>query len=237
MKTLPLRDLLMCGMTASALCLSVPARAEPAQRGSPATRLATGQYVAPLAVRGAVQQFLNPGLPAYPDFIAGEAVRSQLSPDGKTLAILCAGHNSLDKPDGTTDTAASTQFIFLYDVSGNNRHAPKLSQVIQQTNAYVGLVFAPDGRTLYATGGRDDVVYAYAMADNHQWSLSATIPLGHNDVGVGVRVKPNAGGLGISADGRTLVAVNNYNDSISVIDTASGTVRYEHDLRPYFAGN
>ena len=33
------------------------------------------------------------------------------------------------------------------------------------------------------------------------------------------------------------MVANNYNDSISVIDTASGTVRYEHDLRPYFANN
>src|SRR4029077_12384526 len=55
--------------------------------------------------------------------------------------------------------------------------------------------------------------------------------------GLGVGVSPNASGLGISADGATLVVANNYNDSISVIDTATGTVRYEHDLRPYAAGN
>src|SRR5262245_37353968 len=54
-------------------------------------RLPTGQYVTPTAIKDAVQQFLNPGLPAYPDFVAGEAVRSQLSPDGSTLAILTAG--------------------------------------------------------------------------------------------------------------------------------------------------
>ena len=48
---------------------------------------------------------LNPGLPAYPNFVAGEAVRSQLSPDGTTLAILTAGQNSLYKPDGTVDVA------------------------------------------------------------------------------------------------------------------------------------
>jgi len=40
-----------------------------------------------------------------------------------------------------------------------------------------------------------------------------------------------------SADGNTLVVANNYNDSISVVDTATKTVRYEHDLRPFFAGN
>src|SRR4051794_38077787 len=33
-----------------------------------AQRLATGQYVTPPALVGAVQQFLNPGLPAYPNF-------------------------------------------------------------------------------------------------------------------------------------------------------------------------
>jgi hypothetical protein len=49
-------------------------------------RLPTGQYVTPTAISEAVQQYLNPRLPAYPDFIAGEAVRSQLSPDGTTLA-------------------------------------------------------------------------------------------------------------------------------------------------------
>src|SRR5258708_35629787 len=56
-------------------------------------------------------------------------------------------------------------------------------------------------------------------------------------MGMGINVSPNASGLGISADGKTLVVANNYNDSISVIDTATGTVRYEHDLRPYFANN
>ena len=78
--------------------------------------------------------------------------------------ILCAGQNSLDKPDGTIDTADSTQFIFLYDVSGAHREAPVLTQVIQQTNAHVGLVFSPDGSTLYAAGGRDDAVYAYTKS-------------------------------------------------------------------------
>jgi DNA-binding beta-propeller fold protein YncE len=218
------------GITASAVALSLDAHADtPLQ-------LATGQYVTPTAPSGALQQFLNPGLAAYPDFVAGEAVRSQLSPDGTTLAVLCAGQNSLDKPDGTTDVAASTQFIFLYDVSGSNRETPLLTQVIQQTNSHVGLVFSPDGSTLYAAGGRDDVVYAYSKSGG-SWSQSAAIALGHGGKGVGLGVSPNASGLGISADGKTLVVANNYNDSISVIDTASKTVRYEHDLRPYFAGN
>ena len=50
-------------------------------------------------------------------------------------------------------------------------------------------------------------------------------------------MQPNAAGLALSADGKTLVVANNYNDSISVIDTATRNVRYEHDLRPFFSGN
>ena len=58
-------------------------------------QLPTGQFVTPTAMKDSVQQFLNPGLPQYPDFVAGMAVRSQLSPDGTTLPILTAGQNSL----------------------------------------------------------------------------------------------------------------------------------------------
>ena len=79
-------------------------------------RLPSGHYITPAAINDAVQTNLNPGLPAYPDFVAGMAVRSRLSPDGQTLAILTAGQNSLYKPDGTVDVLNSTQFIFLYDV-------------------------------------------------------------------------------------------------------------------------
>jgi YVTN family beta-propeller protein len=237
MKAGALLGLVAFGVTAPAVALSQRAQAEPLEHASAVPqRLATGQFVTPTALRGAVQQVLNPGLPAYPDFVAGEAVRSQLSPDGTTLAVLCAGQNSLDKPDGSTDADASTQFIFLFDVSGAYRSAPRLTQVLQQKNAHVGLVFAPDGRTLYAAGGVDDAVYAYTRSGG-AWSLARTIELGHAGKGLGVGVKPNASGLGISDDGRTLVVANNYNDSISVIDTASGAVRFEHDLRPFSTHN
>ena len=198
-------------------------------------RLATGQYVTPTALRGSVQQPLNPGLANYPNFVAGEAVRSQLSPDGATLAVLCAGQNSLYVSDGTVDVANSTQYIFLYDVSGANRQSPLLKQVLRPTNAHVGLVFSPDGSKLYAAAGRDDVVNIFTKSAD-VWAAAGTISLNHAK-GIGNGVAPNAGGLALSSDGKTLVVVNNYNDSISVIDTDTATVRYEHDLRPFFAGN
>lgn len=205
--------------------------------------LPTGQYVTPTApLTSAMQQALNPGLPAYPNFVAGEAVRSRLSPDGTTLAIICAGQNTLYDKTGTLDTPNSSQYIFLYSVDGANKTAPKLTQVIKQANAHIGLVWSPDGATLYAAGGNDDAVYAY-IKSNGAWSQAAKIALGHiksgatTGTGIGLSVQPNASGMDISADGKTLVVANNFNDSISVIDTATKTVRYEHDLRPYAAGN
>jgi DNA-binding beta-propeller fold protein YncE len=204
-----------------------------------------GLYITPTALPNAVQQLLNPGLTNYPNFVAGQAVKAVVSPDGKTLAILTAGMNSLINSTGTAvDTAASTQFLFLYDISGANKTKPVLKQVIQQLNAHVGLVWAPDGKTLYAAGGCDDAVYAYSN-NGGSFVQSAKISLGHapsgcvanaaNRTGLGLSVEPNVAGLAISADGATLVAANNYNDSISVIDTATGKVRYEYDLRPFAA--
>src|SRR5579859_4762492 len=131
-----------------------------------------GLYVTPTApLTNAIQQNMNPGLTDYPDYVAGEAVKAVVSPDGKTLAILTAGFNSLFKAyvvgsPATVDTAASTQFIFLYDVSGPNKSRPVLKQVIQQLNSHVGLVWAPNSQTLYATGGCDDAVYAYSKKDS-----------------------------------------------------------------------
>src|ERR1700730_13255849 len=177
MKSRSLRHLLRLTVFTSAAILALSARADLRQRtdddrrGSERDddrqghkgllRLGTGQYVTPTFIDGAVQQYLNPGLTGYPNFVAGEAVRSQLSPGGTTLAIITAGQNSLYKPDGTVDTANSTQFIFLYNVTGANKAAPVLMQVLQQVNAHVGLVFSPDGNTLYAAGGNDDAVYVY----------------------------------------------------------------------------
>ena len=219
--------------------LAVPFAAH-AQDSTPArtggVSLPTGDYITPTVLSGAVQQDLNPRLPQYPNFVAGEAVLSQLSPDGTTLAVICAGQNSLDNTStGATDAANSTQYIFLYNVAGANKTHPQFLQAIKQTNAHVGLVFSPAGNVIYAAGGNDDAVYVYR--DENGYIPVGKISLGHKGVGVGLSVQPNTSGLAMSDDGSTLVAVNNYNDSISVIDTASGTVRYEHDLRPYFANN
>jgi YVTN family beta-propeller protein len=248
MTTRLIRHVLKGGLFLAAVLLTVSLRAALQERWASRQQgavLPSGHTITPSALTDAVQQPLNPGLAEHPNFIAGEAVRSTLSPDGTLLAVLTAGQNSLYRPDGTVDTANSTQYVFLYDVQGDHKRSPVLLQVLKQTNAHVGLAFAPDGSALYAAGGSDDAVYVYTRSGS-RFTAAGSIALGHyppgaagnaRQKGLGVRVQPNAGGLDVSTDGRTLVVANNYNDSISVIDTASRRVRYEHDLRPYFAAN
>jgi YVTN family beta-propeller protein len=227
---------------ATILCSSLPALADiddGVADNNGQQKLPTGQFITPLLPTSAVQSFLNPHLATHPSYIAGEAVKSALSPDGTTLAVITAGYNLLNKSTGASDSAASTQFLFLYNVAGANKTQPVLQQVIQQANAGTGLLWSPDGATIYAAGGVNDSVYYYTSpaGPSGTFTLAGTIPLGHGGKGVGISVKPNVYGLAMSADGTTIVAVNNYNDSISVIDAPTKKVRYEHDLRPYFANN
>src|SRR5215467_4316916 len=123
-----IKKLFKLGVIAPTALLAMQAAAQ-----TSATQLATGQYITPTVIPGSIQQPLNPGLPLYPNFVAGEAVKSQLSPDTTTLAIICAGQNSLDNAAGLLDAANSTQYIFLYNVAGANKANPALTQVIKQT--------------------------------------------------------------------------------------------------------
>src|SRR2546425_7612630 len=85
------RNLLTLGLITAVVLLALQARADDEHsRKLTLVQLPTGPYTTPLALPSAVQQFLNPGLPAYPDFLAGEAGRAQPRPDGPTPAVLFA---------------------------------------------------------------------------------------------------------------------------------------------------
>jgi DNA-binding beta-propeller fold protein YncE len=232
-----LRPALFSATILSGLTLAAPqVRAEvgPGQAGNNGQLpLPTGQYVTPTLPTGSKIQLLNPGLADFPSHVAGDAVKAAVSPDGNTLLVLTSGYNLLNNPTtGVQINADSNEYVFVFDISGANRASPVQTQVLQVPNTYVGLVWAPDGGSFYASGGVDDVVNVFTKSGSG-FSQAAAIPLGHNNTGIGLRVQPQAAGLGLSADGSVLVVANMYNDSISVIDTATRTVRFEYDLRPY----
>jgi hypothetical protein len=84
----------------------------------PGIAIPTGQMVTPTAARGAIFQDLNPGRAAAPDMRAGQATAVSILPDGRTLAILTSGFNVYYGRNGKAVPELSTEYIFLYDVTG-----------------------------------------------------------------------------------------------------------------------
>jgi YVTN family beta-propeller protein len=181
---------------------------------------------------------LNPGLPDNPGYVVGQAVTTALSPDGKTLLVLTSGYNRVVDATGANIADQSNEYVFVFDVSHG---APVKKQVLQVPNTFMGVVFAPDGKTFFVSGGQDDNVHAYKLGGTG-WAESGTpVALGHNGAGNGLysnvpgfgsAVNAESAGLAITADGTKLVVANFENDSISVVDVASFTKTAELDLRP-----
>ena len=196
------------------------------------TRIPTGQFITPLAAPGASFERLNPHLRDFPDYTVGQAMSEALSPDGTTLLILTSGYNRLNNAEGKESALDSNEYIFVYDVGGT---APKQTQVIQVPNTFAGIAFAPDGASFYVSGGQDDDVHVYEYTAGSWVEPHPPIKLGHT-TGNGIDAPPVAAGIAVTADGKRLVAANYYNDSISIVDLATGKVTSELDLRPGKSG-
>lgn len=190
--------------------------------------LPTGVRITPEAASGALFQALNPDLPTNPDFAVGQAVATSTSPDGNSLLILTSGYNRNNGPTGSRVVAESNEYVFVYDISTGT---PVKRQVIQIPNTFNGIVWNPNGREFYVSGGVNDNVHVYGLqADN--WTEQAAIALGHANVGLGIGVRPVAAGMAVTEDGKRLLVANMQNDSVSVIDLETRAEIAELDLRP-----
>ena len=205
---------------------------DPLKQGIPNT----GQIITPTAPTGSRIEPLNPGLVDYPQYLAGQAVATVVSPDHNSLLVLTSGYNVLNYPSGAQkgapDRKASTQYVFVYNIANK---IPKQVQALPVPNAYSGIAFDPAGKTFYVAGGVDDNVHIYDLTNN-TWTErgGSPIPLGHGGKGVGEDVQPQAAGLAITMDGKKIVVADYYNDSISVLTNNNGAwaKTNELDLRP-----
>ena len=110
----------------------------------------------------------------------------------------------------------------------------RVTQTLTQPAAFIGLAFAPDGRSFYTSGGSQDVVYRYAWNENAA-ALADSFRLAPGGVvGKGTRYPS---GLAVSHDGRRLYVAENLADSLAVLDAANGRVlqrlatgRYPYDV-------
>jgi hypothetical protein len=140
------------GSTTATLTLEV-IDADPSVQGLPNM----GQQITLLAPEGSRFEPLNPDLADHPDWLAGQAVTSVVSPDQKTLLVLTSGYNRVYRTDGVPDAYGtffnwpdSNEYVFIYDIS---TPTPVKKQVVQIPNTYNGIVFDPSGTAFYVSGG------------------------------------------------------------------------------------
>jgi YVTN family beta-propeller protein len=190
--------------------------------------LPTGMAITPTAAKGSVFQQLNPDLPDLPQFTVDHPVSTAVSPDGNTLLVLTTGYNRNNNRQDKAIAGLSNEYVFVYDIS---RGQPTKQQVLQIPNTFVGLVWKPDGREFYVSGGPDDVVHIFEQAGGHWQEAGKGIPLVHGN-GLGIESEPLVAGLAVNPDGNRLLVANYQNDSVSVIDLQKRTKAAELDLRP-----
>jgi DNA-binding beta-propeller fold protein YncE len=192
--------------------------------------LPTGVFITPTAASGSELQTLNPDLPTRPDFTAGQAVTTAVSPDQKTLLVLTSGYNRNVGADGKRAVAESNEYVFVYDIAA---HAPVRRQVIQLPNTFNGLAFGPSGDRFYVSGGVDDNLHELVRGASGAFAgLLPAIKLGHTAGGLGLATPAAAAGVAVDKSGRRAVVANFENDSITVVDLGLRQAVAELDLRP-----
>ena len=102
------------------------------------------------------------------------------------------------------------------------RSSGRVLQTVTLPAVFLGLLFSPDGRSLYASGGNGDVIYRL------DWRAGAATL--RDSIVLQAKRRPRdsgeryPAGLAISHDGRTLYVAENLADSLAVVDVASGQV-------------
>jgi YVTN family beta-propeller protein len=138
---------------------------------------------------------------------------SLLSKDGRFLVVLNGGYNPpslsvLDTKDG---------------------HEVGRTPV---TDAWLGLAFSPNGRTLWVGGGSQASVYEFSFDENGKLAPTRTFEIVK---GAARSARDFIGGVAIDPDGHLLYACDLYHDAIVVVNTQSGTVidHFKTGRRPY----
>jgi len=136
-----------------------------------------------------------------------------LAPAGKKLAVVLSGWRE--------------QGIQIVDLETRS-----VTQTIAQEAAFYGVAFSADDKTLYTSGGNEDLIYAYTWS-NGVATLDKKIVLGEKKADkTGSRYPA---GLAASKKGNLLYVTENVGDALAVIEPSSGRVlqRFTTDRYPY----
>jgi len=140
-----------------------------------------------------------------------------LTPVGKMLPLgdlpLNIAVSSSGNMAAVTNNGQSDQSIRLIDLQSET-----IADSIDIGKSWLGLVFSPDEKFLYASGGNDNIIIKYAIANKHLF------PDDTISVGKPWPEKICIAGITIDKQGKRLYAVTRENNSLYVIDAASKKV-------------
>src|SRR5713226_9110277 len=112
-----------------------------------------------------------------------------------------------------------------YLVVSNNGQGVQVLPYGSPEALFLGVVVAPDGRRVYASGGGNNKVRVYDF-DGRALTERAPISLGDSKA----RIFP--AGLAVSADGATLYVALNLENAVAFVDPVTGQVRSRVTLAP-----
>jgi YVTN family beta-propeller protein len=135
-----------------------------------------------------------------------------LTPAGKMVPLGDLPLNIAVSPDkklaAVTNNGESDQSIELIDISSE-----AITDSVRIGKAWLGLSFAENGRSLYASGGNDNWIIRYDVKDMHMFSAD-TIKLGNP-----WPEKISVSGLAVDDKNHRLYAVTMESNSLYIIDT------------------
>jgi YVTN family beta-propeller protein len=140
------------------------------------------------------------------------------SPDGRYAAVTTSGY---DKPALSIFDTRSLQIVTRMPIE----------------HTWLGVVWHPDGKTLYASGASENAIYEFTWADG-KLTPGRTISLGRPERHPGGDLIENAGyvaGMTISRDGKRLFETELYGQRVRSIDLETRQIDRTADLpaEPY----
>ncbi len=147
----------------------------------------------------------------------------QLSPAGKMVTLGDLPLNIAVSPDGklaaVTNNGESEQSIQLIDIKKG-----AVVNSLRIGKSWLGLVFSKDGRSLYASGGNDNIIIRYSVGKEGLANKDTIV------IGKPWPEKISIAGIALDDDRKIIYAVTKENNSLYVIDIRSKKVVSCHEL-------
>ena len=160
----------------------------------------------------------------------------RIAPEGRHVTVGDLPMNVVASPDGRMLAIATSGWarpaISLFDT-----HTLQIVSRIELDHTWLGLVWQPDGKRIFASGASENVIYEFTV-DKGRLTAAGSISLGPPERHPGRDVIENSGyvaGIALSPDGSRLYATQMYGERVRAIDVAQGKVvaTAELEAEPY----